>query len=77
MVANSSSLLIRLVMAAALAGYGVNSKPYRLEYLPVIIAALDAEQTGLAAYPFVNATPSLASLSILGVFKLPSAAPPL
>jgi uncharacterized circularly permuted ATP-grasp superfamily protein len=27
---------------------GVNSKPNLLEYLPVIIAALDGEQTGLA-----------------------------
>ena len=55
----------------------MNSNPYLLEYLPVIIAALEGEQTGLAAYPFKKATPSFARLSIFGVIKEPSAAPPL
>ena len=77
MVSSSPSFLNRFIIFAACAGYGVNSNPYLLEYLPVIIAALEGEQTGLAAYPFKNATPSFARLSIFGVINEPSAAPPL
>ena len=48
-----------------------------MEYLPVIIEALEGAHTALAAYPLSNRTPVLANSSIFGVINVPSAAPPL
>ena len=70
-------MIIHSINLVAPGNKGVNSKPNLVEYLPVIIEALDWAHIALAAYPFLKVTPSNAILSMLGVIKEPSPAPPL